>query len=167
MADFSLDKFDIGILNILQSDNSIPLKDIGEKVGLSGPAVQRRIKKLRENNIIVSDISVLNPDKVGQFITLFVEVELENEQIAVLEDLKDKFRSVREIQQCYYITGQADFMLVVVVPVMSAYEQLTKKLFFENPNIKRFRTSVVMDCVKGGLSLPLEPSKKILPIEHL
>lgn len=60
-----------------------------------------------------------------------------------------------EVQQCYYVTGDADFMLVIVVPTMADYEALTRRLFFDGGNVKRFRTLVVMDRVKVGLGVPL------------
>ena len=56
------------------------------------------------------------------------------------------------MQQCYYVTGDADFVLVVVVPDMAHYEALTQRLFFGNNNVKRFKTSVAMDRVKVGLA---------------
>ena len=68
---------------------------------------------------------------------------------------KRDFASVPEVQQCYYVTGEVDFMLVVVVPTMEAYEAFTRRMFFGNNNVKRFRTFVAMDRVKVGLSVPL------------
>ena len=59
------------------------------------------------------------------------------------------------MQQCYNVTGGADFVLVVVVPTMTAYEALTCRLFFGNYNVKRFRSFVAMDHVKVGLAVPL------------
>ncbi len=60
-----------------------------------------------------------------------------------------------EVHQCYYVTGEADFVLVVVVPTMTAYEALTRRLFFGNNNVKRFRTFVAMDRAKIGSAVPL------------
>lgn len=66
-------------------------------------------------------------------------------------------RQSPEVQQCYYVTGSADFMLVVTAPDMATYEDFTRRKFFDNPNIRGFRTSVVMDRVKVGLDVPLAP----------
>ncbi|TIO55284.1 MAG: Lrp/AsnC family transcriptional regulator, partial [Mesorhizobium sp.] len=60
-----------------------------------------------------------------------------------------------EVQQCYYVTGEADFILVVTVATMADYEALTRRLFFENNNVRRFRTFVAMDRVKVGLEVPV------------
>lgn len=67
----------------------------------------------------------------------------------------DDFTKETEVQQCYYVTGEADFILVVSVRAMGDYEALTRRLFFQNNNVKRFRTFVSMDRVKVGLSIPL------------
>ncbi|SDP89373.1 Lrp/AsnC family transcriptional regulator [Phyllobacterium sp. OV277] len=151
-----LDHFDLAILDILQRDNATPQRIIGEAVNLSAPAVQRRIKRMEETGIIQANIAVLDPAKVGQPITLFVEVEVESERIDLIDAAKRSFAAAAEVQQCYYVTGEADFILVVIVASMTEYEALTRRLFFGNHNVKRFRTVVVMDRVKTGMTIPLK-----------
>jgi Lrp/AsnC family leucine-responsive transcriptional regulator len=151
----TLDRFDLGILDILQRDNLTPQRAIGAAVNLSAPAVQRRIKKMQESGVITANVAVVNPPSVGQLITILVEVQVESERIDLLDAAKISFAAAPEVQQCYYVTGDADFILVITVPAMSVYEALTRRLFFENSNVKRFRTLVAMDCVKVGLSIPI------------
>jgi Lrp/AsnC family leucine-responsive transcriptional regulator len=155
-ASVNLDAYDLRILGVLQKDATTPLRIIGEAVALSAPAVQRRIKRMEETGVITAQVAVVNPALVGQSITLFVEVEVISETADLLDAAKEAFSSAPEVQQCYYVTGEADFVLVVVVPSMAAYEALTRKLFFANANVKRFRTLVAMDRVKVGLSVPLD-----------
>ena len=150
-----LDAFDLAILNILQRDNSTPQRVIGEAVNLSAPAVQRRIRRMEETGVIQANVAIVDPARVGQPITIFVEVEVISETAALIDAAKQEFASVSEVQQCYYVTGEADFVLVIVVPTMAAYEALTRRLFFGNNNVKRFRTFVAMDRVKVGLAVPL------------
>ena len=130
-------------------------RDIGDAINLSAPAVQRRIKRMTETGVIQANVAVIDPSSVGQAITIFVEIEVISETAAQIEDAKREFAAVPEIQQCYYVTGEADFILVLVVPSMGHYEELTRKLFFGNNNVKRFRTFVAMDRVKVGLQVPL------------
>ncbi|WP_292008962.1 Lrp/AsnC family transcriptional regulator [Chryseobacterium sp.] len=151
----TLDHFDISILQILQKDNMTPQRDIGESIGLSAAAVQRRIKKMRESGIIKADVSVVNVEKLTHAITLLVEVFLESEKIELIDYAKSVFTSTPEVQQCYYITGDSDFILIIVVPSMKEYELLTRKIFYSNPNIKHFKTSVAMDIIRSGLEIPL------------
>jgi len=152
----NLDKFDLAILKVLQKDNLTPQRTIGERIGLSAAAVQRRIKRMRETGVISADITVVNREKVGRMITLFVGVKMESEKIELIDQAKKSFLSAPEVQQCYYVTGETDFVLVIVSPSMHDYEKLTRRLFFSNPNIKSFSTSVALDVVKEGLEIPLD-----------
>lgn len=149
-----LDAFDRKILEILQRDNTTPQRTIGEAINLSAPAVQRRIKRMTEEGVIRANVAVIDPAAVGQAITIFVEVEVISETTEQIEQAKREFAASPEIQQCYYVTGEADFVLVIVVPSMADYEALTRRLFFGNNNVKRFRTFVAMDRIKVGLSVP-------------
>jgi Lrp/AsnC family leucine-responsive transcriptional regulator len=153
----ALDRFDIAILAILQRDNTTPQRVIGEAVNLSAPAVQRRIKRMEETGVIQAHVAVIDPARVGQPITVFVEVEMESERIDLIDAAKREFTAAPEVQQCYYVTGEADFILIIVIPTMSDYEALTRRLFFGNNNVKKFRTFVAMDRVKVGLAVPLSP----------
>jgi Lrp/AsnC family leucine-responsive transcriptional regulator len=150
----ALDEFDRKILAILQQDNMTPQRTIGEAVNLSAPAVQRRIKRLTETGVIQANVAIVDPEAVGQSITIFVEIEVFSETAEQIESAKREFANTPEIQQCYYVTGEADFILVITVPTMADYEVLTRRLFFGNNNVKRFRTFVAMDRVKVGLGLP-------------
>lgn len=153
--EIALDRIDKAILQILQRDNKMSQRKIAELVNLSAPAVQRRIKRLEETGVIQANVAVVDPAKVGQPIILFVQVAMESERIDLYEGAKRSFAAAPEVQQCYYVTGEADFMLVISVRSMSDYEALTRTLFFENNNVKHFRTFVAMDRVKVGLSIPL------------
>lgn len=150
-----LDAFDLKILDILQHNNATPQREIGEAVNLSAPAVQRRIKRMEESGVIAANVAVIDPGKVGRPITVIVEVEVESERIDLLDATKASFAAASEVQQCYYVTGEADFVLIVTVASMGEYEALTRRLFFANPNIRRFRTLVAMDRVKAALTVPL------------
>ena len=150
-----LDQFDRRILDILQRDCATSQREIGSAVGLSAPAVQRRIKRLQENGVIKANVAVLDPAKVGQAITLLVQVTIESERLDLIDTLKRTFLGTTEIQQCYYVTGDVDFVLVITVPTMAAYEALTRRLFFDNANVKRFQTLVAMDRIKVGLAVPI------------
>jgi DNA-binding Lrp family transcriptional regulator len=155
-ADVGLDRLDLAILKVLQHDNKTPQRTIAETVNLSAPAVQRRIKRMEETGVIQSNVAVVDPAKVDHSITLFVEVEMESERAEMFDAAKRSFAATPEVQQCYYVTGEADFILVIVVRAMSDYEALTRKLFFANNNVKRFRTFVSMERVKVGMTVPLE-----------
>ena len=150
----ALDDFDLALLNALQQDNSLPLRELAEQVHLSSASVQRRIQRLKSAGFIQANVAVIDPEMVGQVITLMVEVHAERTQSADLELMKQTF-SGPQIQQCYYVTGDADFMLVLTVASMSEFQALTQRLFHDNPNVKWFRTIVVLERVKSTLHVPL------------
>ncbi|ESZ74321.1 MULTISPECIES: Lrp/AsnC family transcriptional regulator [unclassified Mesorhizobium] len=151
----SLDSFDLAILAILQRDNTTPQRLIGEAVNLSAPAVQRRIKRMEQSGVIAGNVAVVDPAAVGHPITIFVEVELESERSDLIDAAKRQFSAEPQVQQCYYVTGEADFILIITVADMGAYEALTRRLFFDSKNVRKFRTFVAMDRVKVGLTVPL------------
>ena len=151
----ALDPFDLAILRILQKDNTVPQRVIGERVNLSAPSVQRRIKRLEASGIIAAQTATLDPAGFGPALTIVVQVELNVETGGAIDVVKQSFIDAPEIQQCYYVTGEADFVLIILVQDMSEYEALTQRLFFSNEMIKMFKTFVTMDRTKVSLEIDI------------
>jgi len=151
----SLDSFDFAILRILQQNNRMALQEIGRAVNLSAAAVQRRVRRMEDANIIQGNIAMVDPAAVGRPITLIVEVVVDSEHANLLDAARNDFASAPEVQQCYYVTGAVDFILVLTVPTMEEYESLSRRLFLENTNVKHFQTYVAMNRVKTGVSVPI------------
>jgi Lrp/AsnC family leucine-responsive transcriptional regulator len=152
-----LDSFDLAILAILEQSNTTALRVIGEKVNLSTAAVQRRIRRLEDGGVIKGNVAVIDPEWAGRPITIITEVHMDRTDISELNALKTAF-SVPEVQQCYYVTGDADFILIINVATMREYEDLARRMFYENKSVKWFRTIVVMNRVKVGLTAPFARS---------
>ncbi|TVT55969.1 MAG: Lrp/AsnC family transcriptional regulator [Azoarcus sp. PHD] len=151
----NLDSFDRRILEIVQVANRTTTEDIAEQVGLSPAAVQRRLKRMREQQVILADVSVVNPKAVGRDMTFLVQVSLERERADLIDTFKEGMRNNPAVQQCYYVTGNSDFILVVTAADMNDYERFTRTAFFENSNVRSFQTNVVMSSVKVSLCLPV------------
>jgi len=151
----SLDSFDFAILTILQQNNRMALQEIGRVVNLSAAAVQRRVRRMEDANIIQANIAMVDPAAVGRPITVIVEVVVDSEHANLLDAARNDFASAPEVQQCYYVTGAVDFILVLTVPTMEEYESLSRRLFLENTNVKHFQTYVAMNRVKTGVSVPM------------
>lgn len=156
MTTAALDRFDLAILNILQADNTTPQRAIAQAVNLSAPAVQRRIQRLKDSGVIRANVAVLDPVKVGKPLTIVLEVHLDNERPDRTAPLRARIAAEDAVQQCYSVTGEADYLLVVNVASMADYEALTRRLFEGDDNIKRFRTSVALASLKTGLRVPLD-----------
>ncbi|RFC65677.1 MULTISPECIES: Lrp/AsnC family transcriptional regulator [Mesorhizobium] len=151
-----LDAFDRKLLNLMQTDTRRTAHELSEAVGLSPSACLRRLNKLRETGVIEAEIAVLSPAALGHRLSMVVEVSLERERPDIMSDFKKAMRRTPEVIQCYYVTGEVDFILIVAVQSMSDYEAFTNDFLFNNKNIKRFNTLVVMDRVKVGLAVPIE-----------
>ena len=150
------DRFDLAILDILQADNTTPQRAIAQAVNLSAPAVQRRIQRLKDSGVIRANVAVLDPVKVGKPLTIVLEVHLDNERPDRTAPLRARIAAEDAVQQCYSVTGEADYLLVVNVASMADYEALTRRLFEGDDNVKRFRTSVALASLKTGLRVPLD-----------
>lgn len=151
----SIDDFDRKILAIVQANNLVPHRQIAEEVHLSVPAVARRLARLRKEGVIAADTSVLRQDWVGSPLTVIVHVTVESEAVEQLDEMRRRFLACRQVQQCYYVTGDMDFILIMAIGDMQEYEALTRTLFFESGNVRRFRTFVAMERLKASLSVPL------------
>lgn len=150
-----IDCFDVEILNCLQVNAHQTSEALADQVGLSTTACQRRIKKLRASGAIEREIAVVSPDVLGGRVTLMVQVRLNRGGVKIIDDFKREVSKVPEVQQCYYVTGDYDFALIITARSMADYEQLTRREFFANLNILQFHTTVVMETVKAGLHIPL------------
>ena len=147
----NLDSSDRILLSHLQEDTRTSIDSLAEFSGLSVASVQRRLKKLRDNKIIEREIAVIDPRSVNQNMTFIVSVELEREQLDQLDKFRRQAKNEPQVQQCYYVTGMADFILICITKDMAEFETLTHRLFYANTNVRRFSTSVVMDRSKVGL----------------
>ncbi|WP_282064990.1 Lrp/AsnC family transcriptional regulator [Aliiroseovarius marinus] len=148
-----MDDKDLHILRLVQENARLTAEMISERVGLSPAAVQKRLKKLRETGVIEREIAVLSPKKLDRDLTVIVEVLLERENRQQLEEFKKRMRTAPSVQQCYYTTGEADFLLILSVRDIKEYEAFTQEHFFDASNISRFKTSIVMDRVKRSLDV--------------
>lgn len=148
-----LDNFDRALLAEVQRDSRRTAEQLSAVIGLSPAAVQRRLKRLRESGVIEREIAVLDPDAVGHRMTFIVEIEIERGGHEVITRFKQAMRALPEVQQCYYVAGDADFILIVSAENMPAYEAFTARAFQSNTHIRKFKTTVAMDTVKRGLEV--------------
>ncbi|MEM7194536.1 MAG: Lrp/AsnC family transcriptional regulator [Pseudomonadota bacterium] len=146
-----LDAKDRKILNLLQRNNMTPHREIADRVGLSTPAVTRRIGRLRKSGTVRADVSVIDAESVGRPLTIVTQVVADSDQLKSLDQLRRTFGQCPQIQQCFYVTGDADFVLIFSVANISEYNELTRKLFFSTEHVKRFTTFVAMETLKSDL----------------
>ncbi|MES0862732.1 Lrp/AsnC family transcriptional regulator [Ruegeria sp. SCPT10] len=148
-----MDDKDLELLALVQKNARQTAESLGLEIGLSTPAVQKRLKKLRETGVIEKEIAVLSPPKLGRELTVIVEVKLVRESRLHLDNFKRLMRNSPAVQQCYYTTGEADFVVIVVVADIKEYEAFTQEYFFDDSNVNGFTSSIVMDRVKVSLDI--------------
>ncbi|WP_420412694.1 Lrp/AsnC family transcriptional regulator [Roseibium sp.] len=151
-----IDQVDVTILNTLQDNARTSLEQLAHLTGVSTASVQRRLKALRESGLILREVAILDGAKLGLAMSFIIMVELERERLDQIDAFVNRARQEPQVQQCYYVTGDADFCLICMTKDMQEFEALTHRLFFQNANVRRFRTSVVMGRKKVGLEVPLE-----------
>lgn len=152
---FEIDEFDEKILQIVRQNNRTPSEKIAARVGLSTSAVQRRLQRLRREKIIRADVSVVSPTVAGKTIMAIVGVTLEREHTVILNEFKNKILSAPEVVQCYFVTGEVDFILTVAVKDMTEFESFALSFLTDNPHVKRYVTNIVLSEVKSPFTLPV------------
>ena len=152
-----LDRFDHALLALLQLDADRTLSALGDAVGLSASAVQRRIKRYRESGLL-RQVAVLDPEALPFTTLIAVWVSMERESMPELKAFYARMRQMPEVQQCYQLAGDWDYLLIVATPTLPEYRALIERLFRPEKNIKRYESRVVLDTVKRGLALPSRPS---------
>ncbi|HUZ65667.1 MAG TPA: Lrp/AsnC family transcriptional regulator [Acetobacteraceae bacterium] len=157
MPEPALDRLDLALLRLVQRDNQLPARMLAEKAGLSESAALRRLRRLRREGVIAADVSVVRPAAVGLPLTVVALVSLEREGAAELDAFARRVRACPQVRHCWYVTGEADWVLVLRLASMEAYEALTRALFLADSNVRGFRTLVAMREVVGEADArPLE-----------
>jgi Lrp/AsnC family transcriptional regulator, leucine-responsive regulatory protein len=146
---------DLAILRIVQTDARTTIETIAHRVGLSVSSAQRRLQRLREEKVILSEIAILDPKRTGSPVTMLVELELERDRPELLPAFHHWIAKVAEVQQAWYVTGRGDYTLVIVCASIEAFDALMERMVSDNRNIRKFTTSVVLKTLKRGLALPL------------
>ena len=151
----SIDHIDKLLLSLLQKNALASTEHLGSEVGLSATAAKRRVNKLRNNGAIIKDVSIVDPKRVGFEIFSLVFVNLERDRRDIVHRFKKEIQENPRIISGFYTTGDADFVLLVASKSLAEYETFTQEFFWETPDIKNFKTMVVLDNVKYGLELPI------------
>jgi DNA-binding Lrp family transcriptional regulator len=157
------DALDLKILAAYQGDTRKPAHAIGRAVGLSTAAVQRRLKRLRGQGVIEAEVAQVAPAAVGLGMTCIVAVALERHDEKALAAFQKRICACPEVQQCYYVTGPHDFVLIALAADLAAYEAFTRGVLLGDANVRAFTTSVVLGRAKVGLSVPLDRAGRRAP----
>ncbi|WP_444944180.1 Lrp/AsnC family transcriptional regulator [Microbulbifer sp. ZKSA006] len=153
---YLLDAIDKKILEILQRDATIPNIELAEKVCLSPSPCSRRVKNLNEQGFIKRAVTLLEPEKVGLPVSVFIQVTLNHQVKKELQDFESVIGQWPEVMECYLMTGDFDYLLRVVVPNLQAYQEFLDKKLTELPGIDHIKSSFSLKQVRYRTELPLD-----------
>ncbi|MCD6071711.1 MAG: Lrp/AsnC family transcriptional regulator [Microvirga sp.] len=148
-----LDHLDFRILDLVQDDAERPTEVIAAEVGLSASAVQRRISRLKKNGVIEKVVTLVEPRSVGRTVTVLVEVEIDNERRSALEGFQRWVVEAPEVQSCWYVTGDADYALLVSTRDLDGYNAFIERLMTEQPVVRKYKSLIALKTIKRGLKV--------------
>lgn len=155
-----LDKIDLNILQILQENSKITNLDLSKRIGLSPAPTLERVKKLEQNDVILSYHAQVNPEAIGLMVKTFVLVSLDWRKPQARESFLEQVEGIEEITECYIITGEADFLIKIVCKDIPTYERLLFKTLQQIDEIERLKTLMTLSTVKDAKLLPYDYAKK-------
>ena len=144
----SLDKLDYKILNILQEDNTIAIKDLAERIGLSFTPTYERVKSLKNNGIIKKYVAIVDREKVGYELVAYCNVTIKNKSVEILRDFEEKLNKGPEIVEVVSVSGVYDYMIKIVTKNIKEYNDFVEKTFTNYPHIGDYHSSIVLCTVK-------------------
>ena len=150
-----LDAHERRILIELQDDARLTNQDLAQRVGLSPSACWRRVKALEESGVILRYATILDPKKVGLGECVFAHVTLTRHSLAATHEFADAIRNRPEVMECFFTTGDADILMRVATPSVSAYDRFLEDFVFSAPGISQVRSNFALRQIKFETALPL------------
>jgi Lrp/AsnC family leucine-responsive transcriptional regulator len=147
-----LHQMDIRILKELQQDAAQTNLALAEKVGLSAPACLKRVHKLKAEGIIERIVAIVSPNAVDRRLNMVVEIEMTTDDLIVANQFIEAVNQSPEVKQCYKVTGEVDFVLIVNVTDIFEYEKFFQRVIYAHKGMKKFTTLISLRCTKFDLS---------------
>jgi len=150
-----LDNVDISILTELQDDGRLTNAELAERVGLSASACHRRVKTLENSGVVDRYVAILSEEALGRGITVYVQVTLDNQKRDTLQVFEDAVRDVPEVMECYLMSGEADYLVRVLVRDANDYERVHREVLSSLPGVARLVSSFTIRRVFSRTNLPV------------
>ena len=155
MNNLKLDSIDKKILEILQNDAKITNFQLSKEVGLSPAPTLERVKKLEQSGIIKSYHAVLDKEKLGLGVNIFMLVTLSGHKQNLIKAFIDKINKINEVVECHHITGQGDFLLKIITKDIPSYQGLILEKLSQIEEIGNMQSMVSMSTFKDSKVLPI------------
>lgn len=151
-----LDPASVRILDLLQENAEMSIADLAEATGLSASPCWRRINELKESGVIKGTVALVDAPSLGLAVNVFVQVSLKQQDRQSLDIFDAAIRTKPEIVECYLMTGEADYMLRVVVEDLSKFQALVVDFLTLIPCVANIRSSFALSQIKYTTALPTE-----------
>jgi DNA-binding Lrp family transcriptional regulator len=155
MKQVDLDRLDEHILEILQWNGRISNQQLAEQVGLSPAACWRRVRTLEDTGVIKGYGAFIAPDKIGQGLCVLVNLSLRRHTIDSTVEIERQVSSYPEVLQCFAVTGNADFVLRVIVPDMVSYDRFLNEKIFTLHGIAQVHSNFALREIKNTQAIPI------------
>lgn len=152
-----MDNTDLRILAQLQTDASLTNQELAERVHVSPATCLRRVKRLEDAGIIERRVAILSPEKLGAGLTAIIEVTLDQQAAERLAAFETRAATDAAVQQCYRVSSGPDFVLILQVRDMEAYNQTAQRLFAADANVRNVRAFFSVHRAKFGTQIELPP----------
>ena len=149
-----MDRIDRKILDCLQSDATLSVAEIAERVGLSTTPCWRRIQNLEKSGVIRRRVAILDPEKLNVGVTVFVRLKTSRHDHEWLEGFADKVAQMDEVVEFYRMSGDIDYLLRIVVPDIASYDLVYKRLI-KAAAFTDVSSSFALEEIKYTTALPL------------
>jgi Lrp/AsnC family transcriptional regulator, leucine-responsive regulatory protein len=154
-----LDRYDRLLLSELQRDSRQTVQQLAAAVGLSSTPCWKRVKELEAGGVIRRYTALVDREKVGLSLCVLAELNLTRHNEDDVRRFEVAVEGCPQIVSCYATTGQADYVIKVLVPDIKSYEAFLHETAFKLPGVTHVRSSVVLKEVKSDTRLPVDPPK--------
>jgi len=151
----SLDRLDRKILIELQKNGRISNVELAKTIGLSPTPCLERVKRLEQQGYLKGYHGIVDPEKVGAAMLVFVEITLVKTSVDIFEEFSAAVRDLEDIQECHLVSGNFDYLLKTRVADMSSYRRLLGDVLLRLPGVSESRTYVVMESVKQTTTIKI------------
>lgn len=152
----NLDRYDRHILAALQDDGRISNQQLADKVGLSSAACWRRVKVLDEKGILKKYTALVSPESLGYDLCVLIMVTLIRHRQDHAIEFQQAVQGYPEVLQCFAVTGDADYVLRVIIPDMAAYDRFLNDKIFNLPGVNQVKSNFALREIKNETAIPID-----------
>lgn len=151
-----IDQIDAQLLELLQKDGRITIKELAQQLGMSTTPIFERVKKLEKAGIIDHYAAVLNADKLGKKLYAFAHISLKDHSKELVRQFTEQITRIPQVLECHYVTGDSDFILKILLNDMEKYREFMMDQLFDMSNIAKVESFLSLSVLKQNNFISIE-----------